>query len=78
MLTHDVENMFKCIVGHFFSSEDLLLDFGSDVPLGANKKCYVYVKNNSAITAPFRLNVEHFYAKPPTPPDGRPDAYMPR
>ena len=54
-----------------------MLDFGSDVPIGENRKCYVYIKNNSAITAPFSINVKHFYAKPPTPPDGRPDVYMP-
>ena len=61
----------------FSFSENLLLDFGSDVPIGENRKCYVYIKNNSAITAPFSIHIEHFYAKPPTPPDGRPDAYMP-
>lgn len=60
------------------SSDELILDFGNDVPLGETRKCQLCVKNNSGITASFSVNVDYFYVKPPTPPDGRPEAYMPR
>ncbi len=54
-------------------SDALVLDFGRDVPLGENRKCVVHVRNASAIAAPFSVGVTSFGAKPPTPPDGRPE-----
>ena len=58
-------------------SSELLVDFGPDIKMGEIVKQYLYIKNNSAITAPFSIHVEHFFAKPPTPPEKRVDAYMP-
>lgn len=41
-------------------------------------KCYVYIKNHTAIPAPFHVYVDFYIAKPPTPPEGkRPDGFMP-
>jgi hypothetical protein len=48
--------------------EDLLLDFGPDNQLGSMPKCELYIRNFSAIEAPFSLRVEKFCAKPPSPP----------
>ena len=59
-------------------SETLLVDFGDDTTLGEINKQYMYIKNNSAIMAPFSIHVENFVAKPPTPPDRRAvNSYMP-
>lgn len=47
------------------------LDFGNDVPLGANPKLYLHIKNKSAIATVFSVNAEHFFSKPPTPPEAK-------
>lgn len=49
---------------------DELLDFGDDNVIGSQPKCELYIKNRTAICAPFSVCVEHFYVKPPTPPEG--------
>lgn len=58
-------------------AKGLLLDFGSDVALSETPMRRLHIKNNTAISAPFSINMEYFYAKPPTPPDRKPDGFMP-
>lgn len=53
-----------------FSSDftnDLHLDFG-EVSLGTTGTLYLHIRNESAIAAPYTVGVEHFIARPPTPP----------
>ena len=47
----------------------LLLDFGPEVELGETVTRQVFIKNHTAIAAPYNIRVEHLpAAKPPTPP----------
>lgn len=48
-------------------SNDLHLDFG-EVALGSTGRLYLHIRNESAIAAPYTVGVEHFIARPPTPP----------
>ncbi|CAH1788302.1 unnamed protein product [Owenia fusiformis] len=57
------------------SSDKLIVEFGDDAKLGVPEKRYVYIENTSAISAPFSIYMEHFYARPPTPP--KVDSHMP-
>ncbi|XP_060064823.1 deleted in lung and esophageal cancer protein 1-like [Ylistrum balloti] len=51
--------------------EDVCLDYGEMVDLGSTPKVFLHIRNESGITAPFNLNMEHFMAKPPTPPGNK-------
>lgn len=48
-------------------SNDLHLDFG-EVALGSTGRLFLHIRNESAIAAPYTVGVEHFIARPPTPP----------
>ncbi|KAK3108686.1 hypothetical protein FSP39_013370 [Pinctada imbricata] len=50
--------------------DDLSLDYG-EVELGKMPKIYLHLRNESAIVAPYTLNMDLFNAKPPTPPPGK-------
>ncbi|XP_033743778.1 deleted in lung and esophageal cancer protein 1-like isoform X2 [Pecten maximus] len=51
--------------------EDVCLDFGEKTDLGATPKVFLHIQNESGITAPYSLQLEHFMAKPPTPPGNK-------
>ncbi|XP_021361346.1 deleted in lung and esophageal cancer protein 1-like isoform X1 [Mizuhopecten yessoensis] len=51
--------------------EDVCLDFEEKVDLGSTPKVYLHIQNLSGITAPYSLHMEHFMAKPPTPPGNK-------
>lgn len=36
--------------------------------LGSTGRLYLHIRNESAIAAPYTVGVEHFIARPPTPP----------
>ena len=56
--------------------EELRIDFGSDVKLGSSPMRRLYIRNNTAIMAPFNICVEKFSVRPPTPPEKKP-GFMP-
>ncbi|KAK6165505.1 hypothetical protein SNE40_022422 [Patella caerulea] len=54
-------------------SEELEVDFGEEVELGANPRRYLYICNETAIPASYSINVTNFPVTPPTPPEKRLD-----
>ncbi|KAL5006767.1 hypothetical protein ScPMuIL_015573 [Solemya velum] len=52
-------------------SGDARLDFGNDVALGSNPKLFLHITNKSAIATVFSVSAEHFFSKPPTPPEAK-------
>ncbi|XP_013414779.1 deleted in lung and esophageal cancer protein 1 [Lingula anatina] len=59
-------------------TDGLSLNYGDDVQLGDTPRRYVFMKNNSAIAAPYSIHMDYFVARPPTPPtDGKDKGKMP-
>ena len=66
----------KFISYHFRNNENIELNFGDKVELGSVPKLYIHVQNKTAITARYRMGMENFFSKLPTPPDVSRDEVM--
>ncbi|XP_069130810.1 deleted in lung and esophageal cancer protein 1-like isoform X4 [Argopecten irradians] len=51
--------------------DDVCLDYGEKTDLGDTPKVFLHIQNESGITAQYNLQMEHFMAKPPTPPGNK-------
>ena len=61
--------MKKYLIYHFRKKENIELNFGDKVELGSVPKLYLHVQNKTAVAAKYRMGMENFFSKPPTPPD---------
>ncbi|XP_071102579.1 deleted in lung and esophageal cancer protein 1-like [Haliotis cracherodii] len=50
-------------------SDQLILHFGQAVELGSSPHRYLFMQNMTAINAPYTVNVDFMFARPPTPPE---------
>lgn len=55
----------------------LHVDFGEDLQLGSCPTRKVIIRNNTAIAAPFNVNVVNYVTRPPTPPSSKTARSMP-
>jgi len=58
-----------CFFSNFSNLKETKLDFGSNIALNSSPKLYLHISNNTAITAPYAVCLENYFAKPPTPPE---------
>lgn len=63
-----LEVFYKTSTDTHLLSDQMKVDFGDDIPLGETIKRYVHICNQTAISAPFTVEVETFTATLPTPP----------
>ncbi|GFS07257.1 deleted in lung and esophageal cancer protein 1 [Elysia marginata] len=63
-----LEVSYKTSTDTHLLSEQMKVEFGENVPLGEPVKRYVHICNQTAISAPFTVELETFVAALPAPP----------